>query len=89
VPAREKDPVKVAAGRLGAFVSWSRTVDRTARTQPGRDAAWQQLLDQYDGDPKRAKSALRAHLARAQMQAYMARRKAKAAREAEAGGPDG
>ncbi len=76
MPAREKDPVKVEAGRLGAFVSWLNTTDRSKRTQPGRDAAWKQLLDQYDGDPKRAKSALRANLARARMQAHQAKRKA-------------
>jgi hypothetical protein len=44
VPARTKNPVKVEAGRLGAFVSWSHKQDRLKRTQPGRDAAWQQLL---------------------------------------------
>jgi hypothetical protein len=71
----------------------SRTVDRDARTKPGRAAACWQLLSECDGDVKRAESALRARLARAEMQANQAKRRAKAAAKAmaeiEAGEPDG
>jgi hypothetical protein len=64
VPAREKDPVKVAAGRLGGLASWAKPQDRKARTQPGRDALWQRMLDEHDGDPERADAAYREHFAR-------------------------
>jgi hypothetical protein len=80
VPARTPDPVKAEAGRIGGHTSWANTTDRKARTQPATDAAWQKLLDEHDGDPQRAESALKAHLARLAMQANQAKRKAKAAR---------
>jgi hypothetical protein len=80
LPARTPDPSKAEAGSIGGHTSWANTTDRRARTRPGLDAAWQKLLDEHDGDPKRAESARNAQLARARMQANQARRKAKAAR---------
>jgi hypothetical protein len=77
--------VKVEAGSIGGHTSWANTTDRKARTQPGLDAVWQKLLDEHGGDPKRAESARKAQLARGQMQANQARRKA----AHEVGGPGG
>ncbi len=61
-----------------ANISWAKTVDRTARTEPGRRGHWQKLLAEYGGDEKRARNAYKAHF---QMMARKSR-KVRAARKA-------
>lgn len=68
-------------GKVAAYESWGRTVDRAARTAPGRRAFEQKFLDQAGGDPKRAEMLRRAYYARLSALAAESRRKAKAARE--------
>ena len=76
-----RDPRERALlGRLGAEVSWARTVDRTARTQPGRDALKARFLKEADGDPVRAEHLYKAHFLRLSLLA----RKARAERRKEA-----
>ena len=57
-------------GRIGAHISWSRTIDRTARTEPGRRgflARFEREVDP-DGVLSEGERALRAEHAR---KAYM------------------
>jgi hypothetical protein len=35
-----------AISRVAVLTSWARTPDRSARTQPARDARWQKYLEQ-------------------------------------------
>jgi hypothetical protein len=73
-------------GRIGAHVSWSRTIDRAARTEPGRKgflARFEREVDP-DGVLPEGERALRAeHARRAYMQklalASATRRQARAA----------
>jgi len=78
----------------GAHISWANTLDRTARTQHGRDAFTQTFLDAADGDPIRAEHLRKAHFTRMSRLSAKARRKASQpvpelaeAELAEAGGP--
>ena len=61
-------------------MSWAATTDRTARTEPGRRGFWQKLVDEHDGDQKRARNAYKAHFV------GMARR-SREARQAKASTP--
>ena len=76
-------------GRIGALESWSRTVDRTARTAPGHSrspGSLERQLAEVDPDGlmtpetrmKAAKAAQRAHMLRLAARSAAARR-AKAA----------
>jgi hypothetical protein len=58
----------------GAHISWANTLDRTARTAPGRAAFNQTFLDQADGDPKRAEHLRKAYFARMSRLSAKARR---------------
>jgi len=74
-------------GRIGAYESWARTENRTARTAPARRA----LLDRFEVevDPsgelppaeraKRAESARKAYFTRLALKSAQARRRASAA----------
>ena len=67
--------------RAAAHLSWANTTkaDRTARSDVGRKAFFQQLLDKYDGDEQRARHAYKAHF---QMMAYKSAEVRRANREA-------
>jgi hypothetical protein len=60
----------------GAHMSWANTLDRTARTAPGRAAFNQRFLDAADGDPIRAEHLRKAYFARMSRLSAKARRKA-------------
>lgn len=62
---------------IGAHVSWSNTIDRSARTAPARAALDQKFLDQADGDPVRAAHLRKAYFARLALKSAQSRRKAK------------
>lgn len=62
---------------LASHTSWGNTVDRTARTQPGRQGLDEKFLREADGDPVRAKSLRKAHFARMALASKTARRKKK------------
>ena len=71
-------------GRLGAYVSWSRTSDPTARTAAARQAANDRFEREVDPDGRlpiverrrRADAARRAHMQRLALRSAQARRKA-------------
>ena len=73
---------------IAGNISWANTENRTARTQPGRDAMWQKFYDQVDPDckltpaerHKRAVNARKAHFQRLALKSAIARRRAKEAR---------
>lgn len=73
--------------RLASHSSWGHAQDRQARSQPGRDAAWQHWEDQVDPDRqlspedrfKAAESARRAHMSAIAYKSVAARRARKAA----------
>jgi hypothetical protein len=44
-----------------AHLRWSKEKDRAKATQPMRDAFWNKLLEQADGDVQRAESLRKAH----------------------------
>ena len=76
---RSKDPLTPAQrstrARIAAHTRWAGEPDRLAATKPGRDAAFQKLLDEVDpqhrlSDNQRyklAKNAQQAQLARARL----------------------
>lgn len=72
------------AAQMAAHMSWGRTVDRTARTAPGRAALEAKFLVEADGDPVRAESLKRAHFKRLAILSAESRRKKLAAELAEA-----
>ncbi len=72
-----------AIAQIAAHTSWANTTDRTARTAAGRAAMDQKFLDQADGDPARAESLRRAHMAKLARASAAARRR-KAAEKADA-----
>jgi hypothetical protein len=82
--------------RLASHASWARTADRTARSQPARDAIAAKFLAEADGDELRAASLRKAHFARLAFLSAKARRrkaglastKAGEAEAAEAAGGD-
>lgn len=69
-------------GRLGAHTRWAMTEDRTAATQPARDALMRKFEDQVDPGrvlapqerARRAESAKRAHFQRMALKSAQARR---------------
>lgn len=71
------------AGRIGAYESWSRTEDRTARTAKARTAAEDRFEKQVDPEgklmpaerAKRAQAARKAHFQRMALASAKARRK--------------
>ncbi|MFG2167414.1 hypothetical protein [Micromonospora chersina] len=68
----DKDPRRVMTGRIGGYTSWSRTIDRAARTAPARQAALDRFERQVDPDGTLSPD-VRAQLAQAARSAYMAR----------------
>lgn len=74
-------------GRLGAHTRWAMTEDRTAATQPARDALMRKFEDQVDPegrlDPveraKRAEHARKAYFQRLALKSAQARRAKKSA----------
>jgi hypothetical protein len=61
---------KSLIGKLGAETLWSKTVDRTALTQPARDAVFQRFRDQVDPNrilPADVRERLAHHAQRAHM----------------------
>lgn len=59
-------------GRIGAHVSWSRTIDRTARTEPGRKGFLARFEREVDPDGLLLEGE-RARLAEHARKAYMQR----------------
>ncbi|MFZ1410813.1 MAG: hypothetical protein WAS07_05120 [Micropruina sp.] len=59
---------------VAAHTSWANTIDRAARTAPGRRALDQKFLDQADGDPVRAEHLRKAHFARLALKSIQVRR---------------
>jgi hypothetical protein len=77
-------------GTIGAHISWSRTIDRTARTAPARAGLEAKFLAEADGDPLRAASLRKAYYARLALKSAQARRNRRTATAApaKAGDPD-
>jgi hypothetical protein len=75
-------PVKDINKRIAAEISWSRTVDRSARTKLARQAFIRRFEDEVDPDNtlppderrQRAQHALRAHMLRLAKRSIRARR---------------
>jgi hypothetical protein len=70
------------AGRVGGLRSWSKAQNRTARTQPARDAFRQRFYDEVpaevtDPDERKllAETAIRAHYAEMALKSARARRR--------------
>jgi hypothetical protein len=69
-------------GSLASNISWGNTADRSARTQPARDALFAKFCDQVypngvlpeDERTRRAESLLKAHMQRMSLAAAKARR---------------
>lgn len=76
MPARSPQE-RVLLGRIGAYTSWARTADRTARTAPARAALEAKFLAEADGDPRRAEAMRKAYFARLALKSAQARRRAK------------
>jgi hypothetical protein len=74
--------VKDINKQMAAYVSWSRTTDRNARTRPAREAFLRRFEREVDPDGvlspaergRRAQHALRAHMLRLAKQSVAARR---------------
>ena len=68
--------------KIGGLTSWANTDDRTARTQPGRDAFLRTFEDQVDPERRlnpqeraaRAEAAKRAYFARLALRSAQKRR---------------
>jgi hypothetical protein len=69
---RPSDRTLIAS--IAGHESWAATVDRTARTAPGRAAFDQGFLGQADGDPIRAEHLRKAHFKRMALKSAQARR---------------
>jgi hypothetical protein len=75
--------IRQTIGAIGAHESWARTVDRTARTAPGRRAFLARFEQQVDPDgvltPEeraiRAHHAMKAHFQRLALKSAQARRR--------------
>lgn len=80
------------AAQVSAYSSWAQTENRTARTQPARDALLRKFEQQVDPDgtlspverDKRVQAARKAYYASLALRSARARRLAKEAAEAEA-----
>ncbi|WP_006247202.1 hypothetical protein [Mycolicibacterium tusciae] len=76
---------RIMRARLGAFESWARTEDRTARTRPARKAALERFEREVDPEgaltpqerAKRAEWARKAHMQRMAMKSAAARKRRK------------
>lgn len=76
------DPYRSQIGKLGAHTKWAQTENRTAATQPARDALMRKFEDQVDPDralpaderAKRAASARKAHFQRLALKSAQVRR---------------
>jgi len=74
-------------GRIGAHVSWSRTIDRTARTEPGRKGFLARFEREVDPDGvlpeverlRRAEHARKAYMQKLALASAARRRKTGAA----------
>jgi hypothetical protein len=74
-------------GRIGAHVSWSRTIDRAARTEPGRKGFLARFEREVDPDgvlpegerARRAEHARRAYMQKLALASAASRRQARAA----------
>jgi hypothetical protein len=72
--------------RMAAYVSWSRTEDPVARTEPARKAARDRFERQVDPDgqlphaerARRAEQAMKAHMTRIALKSAQARRRKRA-----------
>lgn len=83
--AAADDTVKMRSmrGRIGAYESWARTPDRSARTWPARKAAFERFERQVDPDgeltaeerAKRAEWARKAHMQRLALKSAAARQR--------------
>jgi hypothetical protein len=70
------------AGRIGAYASWAKTEDRSARTAPAREAFNRRFEDEVDPERKlapevrgqRADAARKAYFARLALKSAQARR---------------
>lgn len=70
-------------GRIGGYISWANTEDRTGRTQPGRDAFLRRFEDQVDPEgrlspqerARRAEAAKKAYFAALALKSARARRR--------------
>jgi hypothetical protein len=77
------DPTRVLIGRIGAHASWANTVDRTARTEPGRRAMLEKFEDEVDPNrelpvaerARRAEHARKAYFQRLALKSARARRR--------------
>jgi hypothetical protein len=75
--------------QIAAHAGWALTEDRTARTQPGRDAMLRKFENQVDPDrkltpaerAKRVENARKAYYQKLSFKAHKARRRRAAARE--------
>ena len=83
------DPARSVIGAIGSHISWARTVDRSARTAPGRAASvarWLDLVPAEITDPadrERAAAHLRkAHLLSMNRKSVESRARRKAAEAA-------
>jgi len=77
------DPIRQLIGAIGANVSWSRTVDRTARTAPARQAFDRRFELEVDPDGvlpeaerlRRAEYARKAYFQRLALKSAAARKR--------------
>jgi hypothetical protein len=69
------DPRRQLIGSIGGHESWSRTLDRSARTAPARAALEAKFLAEAGGDPVRAAHFRKAYFARLALASSKARRK--------------
>ena len=83
---------KSLRGQIGAYTSWSRTEDRSARTAPARKAALQKFEQQVDPNgelspderARRAQYARKAYFKQLALKSAQARRRRESDRQAEA-----
>jgi hypothetical protein len=76
MPATEPSERRLVA-QIAAETSWAQTTDRTARTQPARDAMNRKFLEAAEGDPIRAEHFRRAYYHRLALRSAANRRRAK------------
>jgi hypothetical protein len=77
--------VKDINKQMAAYISWSRTTDRNARTRPAREAFLHRFEREVDPDgvlppaerSRRAQHALRAHMLRLAKHSVAARRQSR------------
>lgn len=74
MPARSGSERTLIA-KIAANESWAATLDRSARTAPGRRALGAKFLEQADGDPVRAEHLRRAYYQRLALKSAQARRR--------------